>query len=91
MLAQKPVGPRELRQAKSQVKGSIMLGLESMNTRMMRLGRQELFYKKFVSLDDAIEQIDSVSAADLQSVAERLFQPSTFSEVVLHPNGVDQP
>ena len=86
-LVQKRIGPRELSQAKSQVKGAIMLGLESMNTRMMRLGRQELFYNRFVSLDDAIEHIDAVSADELRSVAELLFDQSKYSEVLLFPNG----
>jgi predicted Zn-dependent peptidase len=90
LLATKRVGPRELSQAKSQVKGSIMLGLESMNTRMMRLGRQELFHKRFVSLDEAIDQIDAVTADDLREVAEKLFDSSKFSEIVFHPNGKDQ-
>jgi predicted Zn-dependent peptidase len=87
LLVQKGVGPRELRQTKSQVKGSIMLGLESMSTRMMRLGRQELFYRKFMSLDSALEQIDAVTADDLRGLSERLFDPGNFSEVVFYPNG----
>lgn len=85
-LTRKAIGPRELRQAKSQVKGSIMLGLESMSTRMMRLGRQELFYRKFMSLDRALELIDAVSADDIRRVSERLFNPTEYSEVVLLPN-----
>jgi predicted Zn-dependent peptidase len=64
-----------------------MLGLESMSTRMMRLGRQELFYRKFMSLDSALEQIDAVTADDLRGLSERLFDPGNFSEVVFYPNG----
>lgn len=85
LLVRKGVGPRELSQTKSQVKGSIMLGLESMSTRMMRLGRQELFYRDYISLDTAMEEIDAVTAEDVRTLAERLFDPASFSEVVLYP------
>ncbi len=88
MLVQKRVGPRELAQAKNQVKGSIMLGLESMNTRMMRLGRQELFYRKYVSLDEAIAHIDSVTADDIRDIAEELFDPELYTEVVFRPGKI---
>lgn len=84
-VVQAPVGQRELSQAKSQVKGSIMLGLESMSTRMMRLGRHELVYKRYVSLDDVVEQIDAVTADDVQSVAAKMFRKQSFSKIIFAP------
>lgn len=84
-LRDKAVGPRALNQARNQVKGSLMLGLESMSNRMMRIGRQELYFGRYFSLDEIIEAVDAVSAEDLQALAEDLLVPERFSSVVFLP------
>jgi predicted Zn-dependent peptidase len=84
-LAQHPLSPRTLAQAKSQVKGSMMLGLESMNGRMMRLGKQEIYYERYQSLDEVCVEVEAVTAEDVLAVARDLYQPDQFSTVVLMP------
>lgn len=84
-LAQAPVSSRMLRQAIMQVKGGIMLGLENMGSRMMRLGRQELYYENYESLDAVLQRLDAVSREDVQQVAQELFVPERFSSAVLLP------
>lgn len=84
-LRDKPLSPRTLNQAKNQVKGSLMLGLESMSNRMMRIGRQELYFHRYFSLDEIIQAVDDVTAADVQGLAEELFVPERFSSVVFLP------
>jgi len=68
-LRQKPVGRRVIDRARSQVKGSIMLGLESMGSRMMRIGRQELYYNRYFSLDEILEMVDAIEPDDVLEVA----------------------
>ncbi|MDA0378037.1 MAG: insulinase family protein, partial [Bacteroidetes bacterium] len=84
-LMQKPISATELARAKSQAKGSIMLGLENMSSRMMRIGRQELYYGRYFSLDEILELIDGVSALDLQEAAALVCAPEQFSDVRLLP------
>lgn len=84
-LADNPVSPRTLSQAKNQVKGSIMLGLESMSNRMMRLGRQELIFERYFTLDEVLEELDHVTIEAVQEAAQMLFVPERFSTVVLVP------
>ncbi len=84
-LRQKPVSARTLSSAKSQVKGSIMLGLEGMSNRMMRLGRQELYYQKYFSLDQVIDEIEATTADDVQSIAQELLDPERLSTVIVRP------
>ncbi|MEX1055377.1 MAG: pitrilysin family protein [Rhodothermales bacterium] len=84
-LVEKPVSGRTLSQAKNQVRGSIMLGLESMSNRMMRLGRQELYFERFMSLDEINRDIEKVSPEDVQRIARDMFDKETFSSVVLLP------
>ena len=84
-LASSPVSERQLNQAKNQVKGSIMLGLESMSNRMMRTGRQELLFGRYFTLDEVLSELDTVTTTSVQSTATELFEPDTFSRVILLP------
>lgn len=84
-LAEKPVSSRTLSQAKSQVKGSVMLGLESMSNRMMRIGRQELYFERYITLDEINADVERTSAEDVQRVARLVFDRYDFSSVVLLP------
>ena len=85
-LASTPVSVRMLSRAKQQLKGSVVMGLESMSNRMQRLGRVELMYDELVPIDSAIAEIDAVSAEDVRSMAETLFSEDRMSSVVLLPS-----
>lgn len=84
-LAATPVSPRQLNQAKSQLKGSLMLGLESMSNRMMRLGRVELTFGRYFSLDEITESIEAVTTEQVRALAEELFDPAGMTTVALLP------
>jgi predicted Zn-dependent peptidase len=75
----------ELQRAKAQLKGSMLLSLESTSNRMMRLGNGELYYGQFTPLDAIVKNIDSVTAEDVQSVSRQLFQTEKFTTVILNP------
>src|SRR6476661_74107 len=60
-LKSEVIAPDELRRAKDQLKGSLMLSLESSTSRMSNLARQEMYFKRFFSLDETINQIESVT------------------------------
>ncbi|HTY01785.1 MAG TPA: pitrilysin family protein [Bacteroidota bacterium] len=76
----------ELSRTLSQIKGTMMLGLENMSSRMMRLGSSELYYGKYVSLDSVLKKVDAVTPAQIQHVAEDLFNLDKFSTVVIRPS-----
>jgi predicted Zn-dependent peptidase len=65
------------------LKGSLMLSLESSTARMSNLARQEMYFDRFFSLDEIIERIESVSANQLQEMAEDLFQQNKIAVTVL--------
>src|ERR1700741_1474641 len=67
-LKNEPVPADELRRAKDQLKGSLMLSLESSTARMSNLARQEMYYDRFYGLDEIIERIEAVTAKDLTEV-----------------------
>ncbi|MEM8486136.1 MAG: pitrilysin family protein [Bacteroidota bacterium] len=84
-LMQEKVSSRKLKQAINQVKGSLMLGLESMSNRMMRMARQELFFSRYFTLDEIIASVEQISAEEVRDLAQQLFQAENFSRVVFHP------
>jgi predicted Zn-dependent peptidase len=82
-LKQTPIGDEELTRAKDQVKGNILLGLESSNSRMANLARQEMYFRKFFSADEIIARVDLVDAGHLQAMAQRLFNPDSIAVALL--------
>lgn len=73
----------ELSEAKEQLKGQIMLGLESTSGRMTRLGRGELLLGRVLSPDQIIERINKVTTDQVGDLAGRLFlqEPKVLSLV----------
>ncbi len=82
-LKETPVGEEELTRAKDQVRGNILLGLESSNSRMANLARQEMYFHQFFTADEIIARIDEVNAEQVQTMAQRLFQPERIAVTLL--------
>ncbi len=82
-LKQEMVDEEELRRAKDYLKGSLMLSLESTTSRMANLARQEMYFGRFFGLDELVASIERVSAADVQRVSQRFFEPKQIALTVL--------
>jgi predicted Zn-dependent peptidase len=78
-----PVTPEELRRAKDQLKGSLMLSLESSSARMSNLARQEMYFDRFMGLDEIIQRIEGVTQDDLLEMANEFFQTDSIAVTVL--------
>jgi predicted Zn-dependent peptidase len=77
------VSPEELQRAKDQLKGSLMLSLESSTARMSNLARQEMYFDRFYGLDELIEKIEAVTAEELQELANFFFQTENVAVTIL--------
>jgi predicted Zn-dependent peptidase len=75
--------PEEMRRAKDHLKGSFVLGLESTSSRMMSLARQELYFKRFFSLDEMLNRIEEVTPEEVQKLAEQFFDPKSMAVAML--------
>lgn len=84
-LKQDPIPEKELAEAKAQLKGKLMLSVESMSNRMSRLAKSEIYFNRFVTLDELQEKIDAVEADQVQDFAQDFFDNGTFSEALLLP------
>jgi predicted Zn-dependent peptidase len=78
-----PVAAEELERAKNQIKGNMVIGLESSSSRMSSLARQQMYWGRFFSLDEITTEIDRVTAADLQRLAQQLLQPDSLALTLL--------
>jgi hypothetical protein len=82
-LKSDPVPQEELRRAKDQLKGSLMLSLESSAARMSNLARQEMYFKRFFTLDEMIQSIEDVTAEQVQLIAREFFDPQNITLAML--------
>jgi predicted Zn-dependent peptidase len=82
-LKQNLLGDEELTRAKDQLKGNILMGLESSNSRMANLARQEMYFHQFFTADEIIARIDAVDALQVQAMAQRLFDPDRIAVTLL--------
>ena len=91
-VKQGPVPVAELQRAKDHLKGSLMLSLENTASRMSHLARQEIYFDRQFGLDETLQGIERVTAADVQRVAADLFRNGSLSATVLgNVNGLQVP
>ncbi len=73
----------ELVRAKSQLKGNLLLGLESTDSRMNRLAHNEIYFGGHVPLEEVSRRIEQVSADDIVELASTLFKAEQMGVVLL--------
>ncbi len=64
----------EIVRAKGQLRGGLVLGLEDTASRMVRLGKNELNYGRYYSVDDTVARIDAVTVGDVGEIAATLLR-----------------
>jgi predicted Zn-dependent peptidase len=77
---------KELTNCKEQLKGSLMLSLESTNSRMSRNGKNELLLKRHRSLDEIVDLIDQVTKESVDKLANSIFTDH-HSVAIISPEG----
>lgn len=77
----------ELERTKSQIKGSLYLGLESVGSRMSRLGKTELTYNRLITPEEVVEKLEKVTLEDVRRVINRLWVKDKISLLMLGPAG----
>lgn len=82
-LKESPVGVEELRRAKDHLKGSLMLSLESTSSRMSNLARQEMYFRRFLTLDELLVSIELVTREEVQQIAREFFHDQPVAVTVL--------
>ncbi|HLK10161.1 MAG TPA: pitrilysin family protein [Candidatus Binatia bacterium] len=73
----------ELGRTKNQMKGNLLLALETSDSRMSRIAKNEIYFGRDVPVDEVAAAIDAVTNDDVVRVAERLFRPRVLALTVL--------
>jgi predicted Zn-dependent peptidase len=82
-LAAEGLGPEELARTRTQIKGSLLLGLETSDSRMGRIARNEIYFQRDVTLEEIAKAVDAVTNEHVVRVARRIFRPGTLAVTVL--------
>jgi predicted Zn-dependent peptidase len=77
----------DLQKAKNQLKGNIILALESISSKMINIAKQELYYGRYFSPQDIINAVDVVTLEEAKGLAQRLVENSSFALTVYGPVG----
>jgi len=62
-----------LQRVKDQLKGNILLGLESSGSRMSNLARQEMYFDRFFSTSEILEKVEWVTSEAIMKMAQEVF------------------
>jgi predicted Zn-dependent peptidase len=85
LLASEGLPTDELEMTKQQVKGQVMLSLESTSARLYRLAGLALCDEPYQGLDEILARIDAVTADEVKSAAEEFFAPERQLVLSLGP------
>ena len=82
-IRQNGITQRELEKAFTQLKGSLFMGLETVNSRMNKLGRSMLAYNRVITPEENVAELAKVTVADVQKLAQEMFQKDKLEITVL--------
>jgi len=82
-LAKDGITDNELRRTQGQLVGSMMLGLESTDSWMSHVARNEIYFGKMVPTDEICQSIRAVTRDDVVALANRLFRPEAMTLTLL--------
>ncbi len=80
------VRPGELERAKENIKGRLLLSLESTSSRMTRLGKGLVTDTELISIDETVRRLEAVTADDVAALAAELYAPERLSAAGIGPS-----
>lgn len=84
-LKKEPFKNRELETAKEQLKGNLLLSLESSDNLMTRLAKNEIYFESYLPVEKILKGIDEVEEEVVRTLARDLFDERYFCLTVLGP------
>jgi len=85
-IASGKITERELTRAKENLKGRMVLSMESTSNRMTRLGKSLITDTELLTVDRIIAEIDAVDAEEIAGLATVLLAPDTLSASGIGPS-----
>ncbi len=82
-LKNEPLPTDELRRAKDQLKGNLLLSLESSMSRMSNLARQQMHFNYFFGMQEILDKVEAITEDQVLAMANQLFQPELVAVTLL--------
>jgi predicted Zn-dependent peptidase len=82
-LRDRLVSSSELNRAKENIKGSIVLSLESSSSRMSNIAQQLMYHDRFYKLEEILKAVERVTAKEIRDLADRMFDASSLTLAAL--------
>ncbi|MFQ5666294.1 MAG: M16 family metallopeptidase [Candidatus Binatia bacterium] len=82
-LRQDGLRPAELARVKNQLKGNLLLGLETSDNRMTRIAKNEIYFGRDIPPDEVAASIDATTNDAIVALAQRLLHPETTAITLL--------
>ena len=82
-MCEHSVPAHELRRAKDNVLGSVMLSLESSSSRMTQLAQQHIYFDRFYTLEEVVREFEGVGVREIQDLSKCVFDSAPLSLTVL--------
>jgi predicted Zn-dependent peptidase len=77
---------KELQRSKNQFRGGVVMSQESMNSRMMRMGKNELVYDRVIPIDEIMERVNSVDLKGIAQIMDHLFGSDNYAMATVGPS-----
>lgn len=84
-LRKERVCGEELKRTKDQLKGNLLLSLESSGSWMTRLAQNEIYFGEYIPIEEVIQGIEGVTSEEVNQLAQDLFREELFCLTVLGP------
>lgn len=79
------VTEEELARSKEQLRGNLLLSLESVSARMSRIGKSELYLNRTYTPDEIVQELAQVESDQIVAVCEQIFRPGKLSLASIGP------
>jgi predicted Zn-dependent peptidase len=75
--------PEELARVKNQLKGNLLLGLETSDNRMSRIAKNEIYFGQDIAPKEIAARIDATQNDAIVALAEQLLRPEATALTLL--------
>ena len=73
LLQNTPVPENELANAKDFVKSGLFLSMENMEAIMTRIARNEIYFGKYITMEEVIDSIERIKGEDILELSSKIF------------------
>lgn len=75
----------EVRRAKDQLKGNLILGMESTSSRMQSIARQQIYFKRHFSQNDIMKAVEAVTMDQVRTLSSTLINGGDMNLTLFGP------